>query len=391
VTVSARTTLCVIQARTGSTRLPGKVLADLDGRPMLRFLLDRLDRLAVDEVVVATSTEARDDAVAEIAQAAGRPVVRGSEADVLDRFVSALDAYPADHVVRITADCPLTDPALVERVVARHIDAGADFTANTMPRTYPKGLDVEVARAEALRAAHARATTREEREHVMPFLYRNPETFRLANVRNDEPLGRERWTVDTADDLEFVRAVCARLHGQPDFGWRDVLTVAGRNETITPGVLALRPAFAADAAFMLACRNDQAAVRHSITGRPIDVVDHARWFAAHLDDPASPMWIGEVDGKRVGTVRLTVRGGIAEIGIAVDPVLRGHGHAGALLSALLDELRGDQQVVDLVARVHPENTASMRAFERVGFHPDQDEEGFVVQRRDPHVPMEKAY
>jgi spore coat polysaccharide biosynthesis protein SpsF len=389
VTLSART-LCVVQARTGSTRLPGKVLADLDGRPMLRFLLDRLDRLAVDEVVVATSTEARDDAVAEIAQAAGRPVVRGSEADVLDRFVTALDAYPADHVVRITADCPLTDPALVERVVARHIDAGADFTANTMPRTYPKGLDVEVARAQALRTAHERASTREEREHVMPFLYRNPEAFRLANVRNDEPLGHERWTVDTPEDLEFVRAMCARLHGQSGFGWRDALAVAGRGEQAKPGVLALRPAFAADAGFMLACRNDPDAVRHSVTARPIDVVDHARWYAARLDDPATPIWVGEVDGKRVGTVRLTVRGGVAEIGVAVDPAQRGRGYGGALLGTLLDELRGDQQVVALVALVHSANAASMRAFERAGFHPDQGEDGFVVLRRDPRLPMEKV-
>jgi spore coat polysaccharide biosynthesis protein SpsF len=389
VTVSART-LCVIQARTGSTRLPGKVLADLDGRPMLRFLLDRLDALAVDEVVVATSTEPRDDAVAEIAQAAGRPVVRGSEADVLDRFISALDAFPADHVVRITADCPLTDPALVERVVARHIDAGADFTANTMPRTYPKGLDVEVARAQALRTAHERATTREEREHVMPFLYRNPETFRLANVRNDEALGHERWTVDTAEDLEFVRATCARLHGQPHFGWRDVLAVAGRSDQAKPGVLVLRPAFAADAAFMLACRNDPDAVRHSMSARPVDVVDHAVWFAAHLEDPATPIWIGEVDEKRIGTVRLTVRSGVAEIGLAVDPGRRGRGHGGALLRALLDETRADQQVVELVARVHPENVASMRAFERVGFWRDQDQDGFAVLRRDPRLPIDKA-
>ncbi|MCU1426176.1 MAG: acylneuraminate cytidylyltransferase, partial [Actinomycetia bacterium] len=220
--------LLVVQARTGSTRLPGKVLADLGGRPMLRFLLDRLDgldRTVIDEVVVATSTETRDDAVAEIAAAAGRPVVRGSEQDVLARFIAALDAYPAHNVVRITADCPLTDPALVEAVVEHHVERGAHYTTNTLPRTFPKGLDVEVATAEALRVAHAEAATRPEREHVMPFLYRRPERFRLANLRNDSPLGSERWTVDTAEDLARVRAMCARLGTENSFGWRDLLDV----------------------------------------------------------------------------------------------------------------------------------------------------------------------
>jgi len=139
-----RSSLCVVQARTGSTRLPGKVLQELSGRPLLRFMLDRLADLRVDELVVATSTLERDDAVADIAAAAGRPVVRGSESDVLDRFVAALDAHPADYVVRLTADCPIADPVLVEAVIARHLDRGADYTSNVFPRTFPRGLDCEV-------------------------------------------------------------------------------------------------------------------------------------------------------------------------------------------------------------------------------------------------------
>src|SRR4051812_28949414 len=191
--MTSASTLCVVQARTGSSRLPGKVLADLGGRPMLRFLLDRLGGLGHHraDVVVATSTEPRDDPIAEIARDAGRPVVRGSEHDVLDRFVAALDAFPARDVVRITADCPLTDAALIDAVVAHHRAMAADYTTNTLPRTFPKGLDVEVVNADALRSAHREATGPSEREHVMPFFYRRPERFRLANLRNDEPLGDE--------------------------------------------------------------------------------------------------------------------------------------------------------------------------------------------------------
>ena len=175
-----RSTLCVVQARTGSTRLPGKVLQDLGGRPLLRFMLDRLADLRVDDVVIATSTLDRDDAVVEIAFDAGRQVVRGSELDVLDRFAGALLTHPADHVVRLTADCPLADPVLVESVLARHLDRGADYTSNVFPRTFPRGLDCEVMTADALRAADAEAIDPAEREHVTPFLYRRPERFALG-------------------------------------------------------------------------------------------------------------------------------------------------------------------------------------------------------------------
>ena len=229
-----RSSLCVVQARTGSTRLPGKVLEDLGGRPLLRFMLDRLADLRVDELVVATSTLARDDAVADVAHDAGRQVVRGSESDVLDRFATALDAHPADHVIRLTADCPLADPVLVEAVLARHLDRGADYTSNVFPRTFPRGLDCEVMTAAALRTAHAEAADAVEREHVTPFLYRRPERFQLANMRNDVALGRESWTVDTRADLEFVRTIVAATNRGSDddsFSWREAWRAVGPRST----------------------------------------------------------------------------------------------------------------------------------------------------------------
>src|SRR5205823_13375067 len=179
-TVSARG---VVQARMGSTRLPGKVLADLGGRPMLQFMLERLRRLPVSELVVATSTEPGDDAVAALGATLGVRVVRGPEHDVLARFEQALEAHPAEHVVRLTGDCPLADPEVIVATLELHHERHADYTSNVIPRTFPKGLDVEVARAEALRVAAAEAEDPAEREHVMPFLYRHPERFRLATLR----------------------------------------------------------------------------------------------------------------------------------------------------------------------------------------------------------------
>jgi spore coat polysaccharide biosynthesis protein SpsF len=223
------TTLAVVQARAGSTRLPGKVLMSVAGRPMLAFMLERLAGTHVDRLVVATSTDRRDDAVAEVAAAAGVAVVRGSESDVLARFAMALDTHPADVVVRLTADCPLIDPALVDEVVAARAAAGADYASNTIVRTYPDGLDVEVLTAGALSTAAAEATDPAEREHVTPFVYRRPERFRLVSVVGPEALGHERWTVDTADDLERVRAIVAQLDDPIGAGWRDILSVAGRH------------------------------------------------------------------------------------------------------------------------------------------------------------------
>ena len=155
----SRSTLCVVQARTGSTRLPGKVLQDLGGRPLLRFMLDRLADLRVDEVVVATSTLDRDDAVVDVAWDAGRQVVRGSESDVLDRFVDALDAHPGRSRDPAHGRLPAgRSGADRRRCSARHLDRGADYTSNVFPRTFPRGLDCEVMTAAALRAAHAEAT-----------------------------------------------------------------------------------------------------------------------------------------------------------------------------------------------------------------------------------------
>jgi len=371
----------VVQARTGSTRLPGKVLQDLGGRPLLQFMLDRLADLRVDDVVVATSTLARDDAVSDIARAGGRAVVRGSESDVLDRFAHALRAHPADHVVRLTADCPLIDPTLVEAVLARHLDQGADYTSNVFPRTFPRGLDCEVMTAAALRTAHTEAVDAVEREHVTPFLYRRPERFILANLRNDAPLGRERWTVDTVDDLTFVREIVNAMDDDL-FGWRQAWKVVGPRSFVDADAVVLVPAGRENSAFFLACRNDIDAVQHSRSRRPIGREEHARWFAAKIDDPGVRLRLASVRGDTVGTVRVDVRAGVGDVGLAVAPTYRGQGLGTAMLEALVDDVATDPQVVVLTAVVHVGNTASMRAFARVGFVADGSDGEFRRFRRE---------
>lgn len=373
--------LCVIQARTGSTRLPAKVLADVGGRPLLGLMLDRLTPPPADRLVVATSDNPRDQPVANIAGDRGIEVVRGPEADVLQRFLGALEAHPAEHVVRLTADCPLSDPELIRAIVQRHIEAQADYTSNVIPRTFPKGLDVEVIRASALRVAAAEATDPAEREHVTPFLYRHPERFRLANLRHDQPLGEERWTVDTPADLEFVREVMGLLGQRWDARWQEVLGMVGRRVTPAPGSLVLRPAFEGDAARLRAWRNDPDAVANSVNPRTVGEEEHSAWLRRLLDDPAHRLWIGELEAEAVGQVRIDVRAATAEVSIAVAPELRGQGHGARLLQALMDVLADDFQVQHLVARARPTNTVSLRVFARAGFAVTGEHEGFVLMGR----------
>lgn len=225
--------LAILQARMSSTRLPGKVLKPLAGAPMILRQLERTARARrLDKIVVATSTEPADDAIEAEVAAAGVAVHRGPLDDVLGRFLGALDAFPAEHVVRLTADCPLTDPDVIDAVVARHLEAGCDY-ANNRPATnpYPKGQDVEVVTAAALRRAGAAAASAEEHEHVTWGIWNHPDRYRLAWLTSPRPdEGEVRWTVDTPDDYAFVAAVYDALYpANPAFTSDDVRAlIAGR-------------------------------------------------------------------------------------------------------------------------------------------------------------------
>lgn len=197
-----------------STRLPGKVLEPLAGAPMILRQIERVRRARrIDRLVVATSVEPTDDPLAEVLRQAGIEVFRGPLDDVLARFTGALQAFPADHVVRLTADCPLADPELIDAAIARHQESGADYTANRVDGAgHPKGQDVEVITAAALRRAAARAATPEEHEHVTWGVWNHPDLYRIERLAPAIDEGDIRWTVDRPDDLEFVRAVYEALY-----------------------------------------------------------------------------------------------------------------------------------------------------------------------------------
>jgi len=222
--------VAVVQARMGSRRLPGKSLADIEGKPMLWHVVERVKRARlVDRVVVATSTQPADNAIEEMCHAHGIACYRGSENDVLDRFYHAARGERAAKVVRITADCPLMDPEVIDQVVRRFERGDLDYASNAMVRSYPDGLDTEVFSFAALECAWHEASKTSEREHVTPYL--RSEKFRTANVENHSICLSQhyRWTVDEAEDLEFIRSVYRAFREKRNFGMNDVLELLEKN------------------------------------------------------------------------------------------------------------------------------------------------------------------
>ncbi|MBI5482351.1 MAG: glycosyltransferase family protein [Deltaproteobacteria bacterium] len=226
--------VAIVQARMGSSRLPGKVLLPVGQRVMLEQVLHQLSRARlVDAAVVATSVDLADDPIAQWATAHRVTCCRGSLTDVLDRFRQAAAEVDADAVVRVTADCPLLDPEVVDCVVAAYRAAhpAVDYASNVLERTYPRGLDTEVFSRAALEQAARAASRPHEREHVTPYLYENPTSFRLLSVRNEVNLSRYRLTVDTPEDLALVRAVLSRVGGEVT-RWQDVVELLAREPAL---------------------------------------------------------------------------------------------------------------------------------------------------------------
>lgn len=223
--------LTILQARMSSTRLPGKVMKDILGKPMMIRHIERIRRARrIDKLVVATSDSASDDVVEAACVREGVPVFRGSLKDVLSRYCGAERAFgPAEHVVRLTADCPVADWRVIDACIASHLESGADYTANSVERTVPEGLDVEVMKASVMRLAGEEARDPYDREHVTAFIYRNPDRFRINHFKTSPNRGHLRWTVDTLADFELIDIFYRELYaGNPDFSTDDILALLER-------------------------------------------------------------------------------------------------------------------------------------------------------------------
>lgn len=217
--------LAILQARVSSSRLPGKVLMPLLGVPMLLREIERIGRASlIDQLLVATSNDASDDPISRLCRDNGILCYRGSLEDVLDRYYQAAKLSSPEHVVRLTGDCPLIDPEVIDQVARFYLDGAYDYASNTVTPTFPDGLDVEVFRFSCLEDAWREANLPSQHEHVTPFIHRQPERFKIGCFKQEPDLSRLRWTVDEAEDFEFVKQVYEALYrDNPAFVMDDVL------------------------------------------------------------------------------------------------------------------------------------------------------------------------
>lgn len=216
-----------IQARMGSIRLPGKVLREVSGRPLLSYQIERLNRcIESDRSVILTTTEPKDDLIIDFCKKEKIDYFRGSELDVLSRYFHAAQARNVDLIVRITADCPLIDPTLVDETIhffkkdPKHFD----YVSNVLVRTWPRGLDVEVFNKKTLEITYFKAKKLYEREHVTPYIYHHPEEFHLGNVTSKKDLSQYNLSVDTLTDFELVKNILENLYSiNPKFTTEDII------------------------------------------------------------------------------------------------------------------------------------------------------------------------
>lgn len=215
-----------IQARMRATRLPGKPMKTVLGKPLLGFLVERMRRCkSVSKIVIATTVEPQDDLIAHWGFSNGIAVFRGSEGDVLDRFFQTSVHFPADPIVRVTADCPLLDPNVVDQAVQLYLkDSQYDYVSNSLVRFFPRGMDVEVLSLKCLQEAAKEASLPWEREHVTPFIYGHPDRYRIGQLLYDPDESVHRWTVDTPEDLILITKILEELYPKnPHFTLKDLL------------------------------------------------------------------------------------------------------------------------------------------------------------------------
>lgn len=258
--------LAILQARMGSSRLPGKVLKPVLGRPLLEMQIQRLRRArSLDRIIVATSLAAADDPIAELAAGLGLECFRGSQDDVLDRYYqAALPRHPR-HVVRVTGDCPLLDPEVIDELAGFFLAGGHDLACNTIRPTFPDGLDAWIMTFAALATAWENARLPSEREHVTQYIQNRPQVFKLGNLEREPDLSHLRWTVDEPEDLAFVRLVYESLYpNNPEFGTQDILEFLERN----PQAREINRSFLRDEGLLKSLAQDRRWLHEHAAGEP---------------------------------------------------------------------------------------------------------------------------
>lgn len=217
----------IIQARMGSTRLHGKAMIHIMGKPILWHIVERLKKSSlIEKIIIATTTNKEDKTILEFATKHNIECFSGSEEDVLDRFYQVAQKFDVEVIVRVTGDCPLIDPEVVDRAIALFINNNLDYVSNTIECTYPDGLDVEVFSKQALTKAWQEAKNFSEREHVTPYIWKHPQIFKIRGIKSEENLSHLRWTIDESQDLKFIKKIYEELYGEDRiFLYKDIINL----------------------------------------------------------------------------------------------------------------------------------------------------------------------
>ena len=225
--------MIIVQARMGSSRLPGKVLKEVNGKTLLEYLIVRLRRVKqADQIIIATTIKEEDIQIVDMCKKLDVPFYRGSEEDVLSRYYEAALHYKGDLIVRVTSDCPLIDPSIVDKALTFYIENHneIDYVSNNLKQTYPEGMDVEIFPFSILKEAYEEPKRESEREHVTPFIKYNPIRYRLSNIEYSENFSHYRWTVDTSEDLHLITKILNTLYNdKPEFTMKDIVSVMKSN------------------------------------------------------------------------------------------------------------------------------------------------------------------
>lgn len=378
-----------------STRLPGKVLADLAGKPLLERMIERVSRSRMlNGIVVATTSNAVDDPVAATAERLGAHVFRGDEMDVLGRIHDAAVQAGADPVVRLTADCPMSDPSVIDAAVDLYRASDISYVSNVARRTFPDGLDVEVMSFAALGEAHREAHHSVLREHVTPYIRGNMPglghgNFRRADLLGPADFGHIRFTVDTRTDLENMRRLFERL--PEGFHWLEAVALASRisgelpitNPPAEPEGLVFREAVMSDAALLFRWLNETDRRQTSLaTSSPVLWHDHHAWLSATLDRASCWLAIALYDGLPAGLVRLDHEKNATAISIYADQMFRDRRIGQAMVAEALEKARERWPDSPLVARVRIDNERSATFFNRCGFIVAKTHEDHLLLRFD---------
>ena len=372
--------LAIVQARMTSTRLPGKVLLDICGKPSLQRMIERIKMATtIDKVIIATTINASDDLIVELCEKLKVEVFRGDEDDVLGRFYESSKESDVENVVRLTADCPMIDPEVIDEAISAFSISNYDYLSNTIDRTYPDGLDVEVMTVDALREAHNKATAPFLREHVTTYISgKRPDlgagNFRLGQIRFENDYSNIRWTLDTQDDLQRIRSLVSKL--PEDYRWLEALSIAKQNPVLLGTnndnhineKLTLRLAKASDVKILFEWVNTPSSLKNKVkSNAPIKWTTHKSWFNKRLNNLIIKIWLIEVNMQAIGQVRAECEKNKLLIDIFIDEIFRGNDYGYKALKLLIKKCQEIYPGVPLHAIIKNENYASLNLFRRVGF------------------------